>query len=89
MNALSIASPLETVLGMRLDPDTPVSSLLAAIPSSAAVFTQLGIAMDGNERKTLGRICADHGIEFEKFLRAMNEIDWDRESPNARMNGTA
>jgi hypothetical protein len=76
-------------LAMRLDPDTSVSSLLAAIPSSAAVFTQFGIALDGNERKTLGQICADHGIDFERFLRAMNEINWDRESPSARLNGVA
>jgi len=71
---------------MKLDPETLVSSLLIAIPSSAAVFSQFDIVLDGNESKTLGQICADHGIEFDQFLRALNAIDWNRESP-ASLNG--
>lgn len=73
---------------MKLDPDTVVSRLLTAIPSSAAVFSQFHIMLDGNESKTLGQICADHGIDFAQFLRALNAIDWDQESP-ARLNGAA
>ena len=74
--------------GMKLDPDTLVINLLGAIPSAAQVFTQFHIFLDGNERKTLGQICSDHGVKFEEFLRAMNEIDWNQESP-ARLNGAA
>ena len=66
---------------MKLDPDTTVAELLAAIPSSTLVFSKFEILSDPNENRTLQQICADHGIEFEQFLGAMNEIDWNKEVP--------
>ncbi len=67
---------------MKLDADTTLVSLLSAVPSSALALSRLGIATDGNERKTLQQVCADAGIGFEEFLRAMEEIDWNKESPH-------
>lgn len=68
---------------MRLDPDTLVSSLVEAIPTSVVVFDKFGVPLDGNNDKTLQQVCRDRGIDFERFLRAMNEIDWSEESPRA------
>jgi hypothetical protein len=65
---------------MRLEPDTPLGGLLAAIPSSSHVLRQLGIKPDGNEEKTLGQLCQDHRISFDDFLRAMDEVDWEQEA---------
>lgn len=66
---------------MRLDPHTTVANLLAAIPSSALAFDRLGIIAQGNGSKSLQEVCADGGVSMEDFLRVMNEIDWNRESP--------
>ncbi len=66
---------------MRLDPQTPVANLLVAIPSSALAFNRLGILAQGNESKTLQELCTDGGISMEEFLRAMQDIDWNKESP--------
>lgn len=68
---------------MKLEPDVTVANLLAAIPSSALVLRKIGIVSDANENKSLQQICADHGIPFDDFLRAMDEIDWTEESPAA------
>ncbi len=65
---------------MKLDPDTTVDSLLAAIPSSALAFDKLGIPIAGNKDKTVQEVCAERGMEFREFLRAMDEIDWETES---------
>jgi hypothetical protein len=66
---------------VKLDPHTRVGSLLVAIPSSALVFDRLGITAAGNEDKSLQKVCAARGVGMEDFLRAMDEIDWDKESP--------
>ncbi len=66
---------------MRLDPDTLVSNLVVAIPTSTVVFDKFGVPLDSNDNRTLQQVCKDRGIEFEAFLRAMNEIDWSEESP--------
>ncbi len=66
---------------MRLDPHTTVASLLVAIPSSALAFNRLGISAQGNRSKSLQEVCADSGVSMEDFLRVMNEIDWNKESP--------
>ena len=68
---------------MKLDPRTTVASLLVAIPSSALAFNRLGIIAQGNEQKSLQEVCTDGGISMEEFLRIMNEIDWNKESPAA------
>lgn len=65
---------------MQLEPDTRIGSLLKAVPSSAVAFKKLGIPIDGNEHKTLQAICMERGVEFQEFLRAMDEIDWDAET---------
>ncbi len=65
---------------MKLDPDTTVATLLAAIPSSMLVLKRFGI-LSGDENKTLRQVCEARGIEFEQFLSAMNEINWKKELP--------
>lgn len=66
---------------MRLDPDTQVGRLTAAIPTSAVVFERFGIPLHGNHEKSLQQLCQEHGIAMEEFLRAMSDIDWDEELP--------
>jgi hypothetical protein len=66
---------------LRLNPRTTVASLLAAIPSSAVVFNELGITTERSGGKSLEEICSANGIEIEKFLRALDEIDWEDEAP--------
>ena len=66
---------------MRLDPQTKVASLLLAIPSAALAFNRLGIVAQGSENKSLEQVCADGGISMAEFMRVMNEIDWNDESP--------
>jgi hypothetical protein len=66
---------------MELDPDTTLGSLLVAIPSSVVILKKIGISTDGNEEKTLKQVCTDRGLEFQQFLQAMDEIDWNNESP--------
>jgi hypothetical protein len=71
---------------VKVDPDTTVANLLTAIPSSALVLKRFGMA-SGDANKTLQQACADRGIEFEQFIRAMNAIDWNKEAPAARKSG--
>jgi hypothetical protein len=66
---------------MKLDPDTKVASLLAAIPSSTIVFDRFQIGLDSAREMTLQQACAGAGIRFDDFLRAMDEIDWHEEPP--------
>lgn len=68
-------------LHVKLDPQTPVDGLLRAIPSSAIVFERFGISADPSEKRTLQEVCTDQGIRVEEFLGAMDEIDWNGESP--------
>ncbi len=65
---------------MRLDPETLVSNLVLAIPTSVVVFDKFGVSLEGNDDKTLQQVCRDRGIQFDAFLRAMDEIDWSEES---------
>ncbi|MGA8598989.1 MAG: hypothetical protein WB676_30095 [Bryobacteraceae bacterium] len=65
---------------MKLDPETTVATLLAAIPSSMSVLKKFGI-VSGDENKTLRQVCDAHGIDFDRFLSAMNEINWKKEVP--------
>lgn len=65
---------------MKLDPETPLGSLLAAIPSASQVLRGLAIVSDGCEDKSLRQACHDSGITFEEFLRAMDEVDWEEET---------
>lgn len=67
---------------MKLDPDTRLGSLLAAIPGSAIALSRLGIAADAKGNMTIQRVCATRGIAVEEFLRAMDEIDWNGEEPS-------
>ena len=70
---------------MRLDPKTTIASLLTAIPSSFLVFDKLGIAISGNEAKALGDVCSEFGIQFERFLKEMDGIDWNEEVPPSEL----
>lgn len=65
---------------MKLDPETPLGDLLAAIPSSSQVLRRLGIATDGCEGKSLHQVCQDNGIALEEFLQALDQVDWDEEA---------
>jgi len=67
---------------VRLDPETKIGRLLGAIPSSAVALERLGIIVAGNEDKSLRQLCAETGMNFEEFLRAMDEIDWEKETPH-------
>lgn len=69
---------------MKLDPQTTVSSLVRAIPSSVLVFDKLEIKLEGNENKSLQEVCADRGMGLEEFLRQLDEIDWEKESVQER-----
>lgn len=64
---------------MKLDPDTKVAELVAAIPSSVIVLKNFGIKPDSNENRTLEQIFEHHGISFDQFLAAMHSLDWDQE----------
>ena len=66
---------------MRHDPQTKVASLLVAIPSAALAFNRLGLIAQGNENKSLEEVCRAGCISLEEFMRVMNEIDWNNESP--------
>jgi hypothetical protein len=68
---------------MKLDPNTIVASLLAAIPSSAIVFDRFKIGLDSAREMTIDQACASAGIEFADFLRAMDEINWHEEPPGS------
>jgi hypothetical protein len=69
---------------MKIDPQTAVGSLLVAVPSAAIVFERFGIQVDENEKKTLQAVCTEHDIAMKEFLHAMDEIDWNGESPEKR-----
>jgi hypothetical protein len=64
---------------MNLDPDTTVSGLLRAIPSSAIVFDNFKISVSASDERTVEKICADHGIRLEDFFRALDNLDWNDE----------
>lgn len=66
---------------MKLDPETTIRSLLAAVPSSAVALDKLGVGVDGNEDKTLQQLCMEKGMQFEEFLRVMDDLDWEKETP--------
>lgn len=66
---------------MKLDPNTTVGNLLRAIPSSAAAFQVLGIAVAKKQTQTLDDVCGEAGITFDQFLIAMDGIDWEEETP--------
>jgi iron-sulfur cluster repair protein YtfE (RIC family) len=74
---------------MKLDPETTIGSLLAAIPSSAVALNKLNITIAGNKDKTLQQACTERGMQFEEFLRAMDEIDWEKETPQKDNRRTA
>ena len=65
---------------MRLSPTTKLASLLTAIPSSKVVLGDFDIAIIGNESKTLEQLCTAHGITFQNFEKALNELNWDDEN---------
>lgn len=70
---------VETRSSIKLDPDTKLADLLGAIPSSVIALKNFDIKPDGNESRTLEQICKNHGISFDQFLAAMDELDWDQE----------
>ena len=70
---------------MQLDPKTQLRALLIAIPSSALVFSKLGIPTQGNEGRTLEDLCAEFGVSFESFLKGMEEVDWSDEAPPSEL----
>ncbi len=73
---------------MRLDPQTTVGSLLRAVPSSATIFERFGIEADPSEEKTLEQVCTGRNVRIQEFLQAMDEVDWNKESPeNSRSEG--
>ncbi len=69
------------MLFVKLDPETTIGSLLAAIPSSALALEKLSITVAGNQNKTLREVCVEEGMQFQNFLRVMDEIDWEKETP--------
>jgi hypothetical protein len=69
---------------MRLNPNTKLVSLLAAIPSAAVVCDEFSILVPGNEDKSLAEICAETGITFPTFLEALENLDWEQEYPSNR-----
>lgn len=64
---------------MQLNPSTKLSSLLNAIPSAALVCEKLHIQTNGNDDKSLERLCAEVDVTFASFLRALENLNWDDE----------
>lgn len=64
---------------MKLNPDTTVARLLVAIPSSASVLEKFGIEVSGTEERSLQELCRERGILLEEILRAIDELDWNKE----------
>ena len=63
---------------LTIDPETNISKLLLAIPSSAAIFERFGLQTAGSEGKTIGEACEQRKVPFEHFLTALEELDWDK-----------
>jgi hypothetical protein len=64
---------------MKLDPDTPISRLVAALPSSGALLARMGLSSDGDDTRTLRQACADAGVSIEAVFEALDRLDWDAE----------
>lgn len=65
---------------MNIDPNTTVRRLVAALPSSIAILSRLGISADQHDERTLDRACNDAGIAMESLLKDLENIDWGSES---------
>jgi hypothetical protein len=70
---------LKSVFQMKLNSNTTVARVLAALPSSAAVFDGFAIRTDHPAETTLETVCTNSGVHVEEFLRALDEIDWNYE----------
>ncbi len=66
---------------MEFDPNTTIADMLEAIPSAASVLQRFGMHAERSDSRTVRQICVDHRVPIEDFLRAFDDIDWQRESP--------
>lgn len=66
---------------MKLESNTTIASLVSALPSTVVVFSRFGIPIAGSENRTVQEVCRQHNVPSEDLLRAIEELDWDGESP--------
>lgn len=70
-----------TWLLMKLESNTTVASLVSALPSAVVVFSRFGIPTTGSDSRTVQEVCSQYHVRCEDFLRAIEQLDWDGESP--------
>lgn len=66
---------------MRIDINKTVKEILAEVPSSTRVFTQMGIDYSGSREKVLKVACKDAGVPVDKALRLLEGVG-DLETQN-------
>ncbi len=63
---------------MNIDPNTTLSDLVAALPSSGTILKWLNISNGLGDARTLERACADAQIPIEEFLNSLDKVDWQQ-----------
>ncbi|HZQ50567.1 MAG TPA: hypothetical protein VFB14_00125 [Bryobacteraceae bacterium] len=66
---------------MKLESTTTVGSLVSALPSTMVVFSRFGIPITGSENRTVQEVCRQHNVRCEDLLNAIEQLDWNGESP--------
>ena len=71
---------------MRFNSDVTLDELLTAIPSALIVCNAFRMTVRGNGEKMLDELCSEHGITFELFLHALDDLDWNEDYHSQRPN---
>ncbi|MBV8706883.1 MAG: hypothetical protein JO182_04840 [Acidobacteriaceae bacterium] len=66
---------------MTIDPKTTVGELINALPSTMPVLQSYGISPQQAVDKPLWKALSDVHADVGEFLHALDEIDWNAESP--------
>jgi hypothetical protein len=66
---------------MKLESNTTIASLVSALPSTIVVFSRFGIPIAGDENRTVQEVCRQHNVRCEDLLHAIEQLDWNGESP--------
>lgn len=66
---------------MTIDPKTTVGELINALPSTMPVLQSYGISPRQAADKPLWKALTDVHVEIGEFLHALDEIDWNADSP--------
>jgi hypothetical protein len=65
---------------MTIDPNTTVGQLMNALPSTMPILQSYGISPQQVLDKPLWKALVDVHVDMDKFLHAVDEIDWSAES---------